>query len=425
MRPRSLEEVVGQPHLLGGGRFLREVIAQDRLPSLMLWGPPGSGKTTLACVVSLVTKAEFVIFSAVLGGVAPLRELIQEARDRRAYQGRSTLMLVDEIHHFNRSQQDAFLPHLEDGSITLIGATTENPSFSVNAALLSRCRVLRLHALDENDLVLLLRRALADRERGLGGLQIEGDDEALRAIARTADGDARRALGLLEAAAALLGEPNNGHPRPLTCSLVEQAAEDRTLLYDRAGEEHYNVVSALIKSMRGSDPHAAVYWLMRILDAGDDPRFVLRRLIIFASEDIGNADPRALGLAINADQAYHRLGMPEGIYAIVHACLYLASCPKSNSVGRAFGRARELIARHGALPVPLWLRNPVSSLMREEGYGQGYRSPHDRPDGFVPEAQYLPDQVADAQLYEPTTQGLEKAIGERLARLRSNRNGQG
>jgi putative ATPase len=420
VRPRTLAEVAGQAQLLGPGGFLGEAVASDRLPSLVLWGPPGSGKTTLALVISRATRSEFVTFSAVLGGVAELREVIASAKERRHYQGRRTILFVDEIHHFNRHQQDAFLPHLEDGTITLIGATTENPSFAVNAALLSRCKVLRLEALSEADLVTLLERALGDRERGLGQQELPAEPDALAAIARESDGDARRALNLLDTAASLATEAP-GAARGITLDLVRRAAESPTLLYDRAGEEHYNVVSAFIKSMRGSDPDAAIYWLMRMLDAGDDPLFLLRRLIIFASEDIGNADPRALSVAVNADLAFRRVGMPEGIYPIAHACLYLAACPKSNSVGRAIMEARELITRHGSLPVPMSLRNPVSELTRQEGYGKGYDYPHNHAQHFAPEARYLPDALTDAHLYHPSDQGLEKSIGERLERLRSAR----
>jgi putative ATPase len=423
MRPRTLADVVGQTHLLGPGGFLGEAVAGDRVPSLVLWGPPGSGKTTLALVISRITRSEFVTFSAVLGGVAELRELIAGAKERRHYQGRRTILFVDEIHHFNRHQQDAFLPHLEDGTITLIGATTENPSFAVNAALLSRCKVLRLEALSEAALATLLERALRDRERGLGQQELSAEPDALAAIAREADGDARRALNLLETAASLAAEGTSSAPPGISMDLVRRAAEARTLLYDRAGEEHYNVVSALIKSMRGSDPDAAIYWLMRMLDAGDDPLFLLRRLIIFASEDIGNADPRALAVSVNADLAFRRVGMPEGIYPIAHACLYLAACPKSNSVGRAFMAARELMARHGSLPVPMSLRNPVSELTRQEGYGKGYDYPHDHAQHFAPEVRYLPDALAEARLYHPGDQGLEKSIAERLERLRAARNG--
>jgi len=414
MRPRSLEEVLGQDTLLRGGRLLRDAIERDRVPSLILWGPPGSGKTSLAHVISRITKTEFVAFSAVLGGVQELRTIIEAARERRAYQGRGTTLFVDEIHRFNRSQQDAFLPHVENGTVTLIGATTENPSFAVNAAVLSRCRVFHLEGLKEADIVALLERALTDSERGLGARGISGEPEALAAIAKVSGGDARRALGLLEVAVSLLPE---GATR-LDAEAVERAGEARTLLYDKSGEEHYNIASALIKSMRGSDPDAALYWLFRMLDAGDDPLFLLRRLMIFASEDVGNADPRALEVAVNADSAFRRMGMPEGIYPLSHACLYLASCPKSNAVKAAIGAARAAIEEHGALPVPKKLRNAVTRLMKDEGYGQGYQYPPNQDGSFVPGETYLPDEIAGARFYQPTHQGLEKAIGERLRRLR-------
>ncbi len=414
MRPESLDEVVGQATLLGPGKLLASSIQGDRVPSMILWGPPGSGKTTLAHVVSRATRSEFVPFSAVLGGVAELREIIAEAKERRAYQGKSTILFVDEIHRFNKSQQDAFLPHVENGTVTLIGATTENPSFAVNAAVLSRCKVFRLEALSDADLVTLLRRALTDSERGLGAQHLEADDDALEAIAHSAGGDARRALGLMETAVSLVEDEGR-----LDLALVERAAEERTLLYDKSGEEHYNVVSALIKSMRGSDPDAAIYWLMRMLEAGDDPLFILRRLMIFASEDVGNADPRALGVAVNADAAFRRMGMPEGLYPIAHACLYLASCPKSNSVGRAFTAARAAIAERGALPVPNKLRNAPTKLMKDAGYSEGYQYAHSFDEGFVPGETYLPDDLVGTRFYEPTEHGLEKSIRERLERIRS------
>ena len=416
MRPQSLEEVVGQKQLLREGKLLRDVIQKDRVPSLILWGPPGSGKTTLANVMSQLTRAEFVRFSAVLGGLPELREVLGAARERRAYQGKSTILFVDEIHRFNKGQQDAFLPHVEDGSITLIGATTENPSFSVNAAVLSRCRVFRLEALEASDLEQLLLRALADRERGLGNLELRFDADAVAAIAHAARGDARRALGMLETAAGLLQLGGK-----LDMAIVEAAAETRTLLYDKSGEEHYNVASALIKSMRGSDPDAALYWLLRMLDAGEDPLFLLRRLMIFASEDVGNADPRALQVATSADAAFRRMGMPEGIYPVAHACLYLASCPKSAAVKAAIGAARAAIEQHGALPTPKKLRNAVSKLMKDEGYGDGYKYPPDFQDSVVPGESYLPEALEGSRFYEPTQQGLEQAIGERLARLRNSR----
>jgi putative ATPase len=346
--------------------------------------------------------------------VQELRAIIEAARERRSYQGRGTILFVDEIHRFNRSQQDAFLPHVENGTVTLIGATTENPSFSVNAAVLSRCRVFRLEGLKEADIIALLERALNDSERGLGERGVHAEPEALAAIAKVAGGDARRALGLFEVAVSLLAEDT----AVLDASTIERAGESRTLLYDKSGEEHYNVASALIKSMRGSDPDAALYWLFRMLDAGDDPLFLLRRLIIFASEDVGNADPRALEVAVNADAAFRRMGLPEGMFPLSHACLYLASCPKSNAVKRAIGATRAAIDEHGALPVPKKLRNAVTRLMKSEGYGQGYQYPPDREGSFVAGETYLPDELVGARFYEPTQQGLEKAIGERLRRLR-------
>ncbi len=421
MRPRTLDEVVGQKPLLAEGKLLRKTIESDRLPSLVLWGPPGSGKTSLAAVIAHHTHSEFVAFSAVLGGLPELREMIKAARERRDYQGKSTILFVDEIHRFNKSQQDAFLPHIENGTITLIGATTENPSFAVNAALLSRCRVFRLETLEEPDLMELLRRALADRERGLGARELAADEDALTAMARAARGDARRALGLLEIAAGLLPEAGGR----IDLALVERAAEQRTLLYDKSGEEHYNVSSALIKSLRGSDPDAALYWLFRMLEAGDDPLFLLRRLIIFASEDVGNADPRALSVAVDADAAFRRVGMPEGAFPIAHACLYLASCPKSAAVKSAMHAVRSVIAERGALPVPKKLRNAVTGLMRAEGYGQGYNYPPDFEGSFVAGETYLPDELLGQRFYQPTQNGLEKAIAERLEKLRGSGEGSG
>jgi putative ATPase len=414
MRPRTLDEIVGQEQLLARGKPLRELVESDRMPSLILWGPPGSGKTTLASVVARRTRTEFVAFSAVLGGVQELRAIIEQARERRSYRGIGTTLFVDEIHRFNKGQQDAFLPHLESGTIALIGATTENPSFAVNAALLSRCRVFHLEMLDEPSIVKVLEHALVDAERGLGAQGLAADPEALALLARAARGDARRALGLLEVASALLAE---GETR-IDVALVERAGENRTLLYDKSGEEHYNVASALIKSLRGSDPDAALYWLFRMLEAGDDPLFLLRRLIIFASEDVGNADPRALSVAVDADAAFRRIGMPEGAFPMAQACLYLACCPKSAAVKAAMGAVKGSIAERGALPVPKKLRNAVTRLMRDDGYGAGYQYPPDHAGSFVEGETYLPDELVGTRFYAPTEQGLEKQIRERLERLR-------
>jgi putative ATPase len=412
VRPRSLEEIAGQSHLLGPGKLLARAIEADRVPSFLLWGPPGCGKTTLARVVAEHTRARFVPFNAVLGGLPELRAIVAEAKKARA-RGERTILFVDEIHRFNRAQQDAFLPHVEDGTITLIGATTENPSFAVNAPLLSRCKVFRLEALGQEEIVAILSRALASEAGYEGALTAE--QEALIALAKIADGDARRALTTLEVTA---DEVRSKGGDVITRADVDEAAGHKTLLYDKAGEEHYNVVSAFIKSMRGSDPDAAIYWMLRMLEAGDDPLFVLRRMIIFASEDIGNADPRALDVALGADAAFRRLGMPEGMYPLAHACLYLASAPKSNAVNVAWHAAQEAIDERGSLPVPMKLRNAVTKLMREEGYGKGYRYAHDEEGGVATGETYLPDELVGRRFYEPTERGYEKSIAERLRRVR-------
>jgi len=421
LRPSRLDEVVGQAHLLSAGQPLAEAIANDRLSSMILWGPPGSGKTTLARLLSRNARTEFVPFSAVLGGLPELRELIAAAQERRSYQGRGTLLFVDEIHRFNKGQQDAFLPHVEAGTIILVGATTENPSFAVNAAVLSRCRVFHLEALSLEDLVRLLRRALTDEQRGLGQLQLVAEDTVLEGIADYARGDARRALSLLETAADLV-DPNT---KILDSETVSRAMDERTLLFDKKGDMHYDVVSAFIKSLRGSDPDAAIYWMMRLLEAGDEPLFVLRRMIIFASEDIGLADPRALGIAVDADAAFRRLGMPEGMYPIAEACLYLACAPKSNSVKNAWQAAQTAVRERGALAVPKKLRNGVTRLMQAEGHGEGYRYPHDYPGHYVAGETYLPDSIADDRFYDPSDQGVERQIQERLQRLREVKGNKG
>jgi putative ATPase len=413
MRPATLAAMVGQEHLLGEGKLLARAVAADRVPSMILWGPPGAGKTTLARVVAHSTNARFVPFNAVLGGVPELREILAEARKMRAYEGKRTILFVDEIHRFNKAQQDAFLPHVEDGTITLIGATTENPSFAVNAPLLSRCKVFRMQLLGAPDLVRIMRRALTAPE-GLNDA-FTAEDEALDAIAALAQGDARRALTTLEIAAA---EAEREGKSVIGRELVAEIGEQKTLLYDKAGEEHYNVISAFIKSMRGSDPDAAIYWLMRMIESGDDPIFLLRRMMIFASEDVGNADPRALDVAVAADAAFRRLGMPEGMYPLAQACIYLATAPKSNACNTAWHKAQEAVRAHGALPVPMHLRNAVTRLMKDEGYGQGYRYAHSEEGGVAMGEVYLPDEIAAERFYEPTDRGYEKMVGERLRRIR-------
>ncbi len=396
MRPETLDAYVGQGHLLGDGKFLVRAIRDDRVPSMILWGPPGSGKTSLGRVIAGQTKAELVQFSAVLGSLAELRQIVEEARRRRGERGQRTIVFVDEIHRFNKAQQDAFLPHVEGGTIVLVGATTENPSFAVNAALLSRCKVFRLDPIADDNLVAVLRRALADETRGLGAMKLAADDDALHAIAKDARGDARRALTTLE----MVAEHAKNKTDRIDLATLEAAHTHAPLLYDKTGDQHYDVVSAFIKSMRGSDPDAAIYWMMRMLEAGDDPLFVSRRMIIFASEDIGNADANALVVANAADAAFRRLGMPEGIYPLAHAALYLATAPKSNAVKNAWQRAKAAIDEHGALAVPLKLRNAPTKLMKSEGYGKDYKYPHDYEDAVVPDETYLPDALVGSKFYE-------------------------
>ena len=380
---------------------------------MILRGPPGTGKTTLAHVIANETDAIFVPFSAVLGGVPELRKIIATAKEQKSYYGKKTILFVDEIHRFNKAQQDALLPHVEDGTVTLIGATTENPSFAVNSALLSRTRVFDLKPLESEDLRMLLDRALEDEDHGVGHISQRVDADALEAIAQNARGDARRALSALELASDFAQSAGVDH---VTVAIVQEALATQTLLYDKSGEEHYNVISAFIKSMRGSDPDAAVYWLMRMLEAGEDPLFVLRRMLIFASEDIGNADPRALEVAVHADAAFRRLGMPEGIFAIAQCCTYLASAPKSNASYQAWKKAQVDVRERGALPVPLKLRNAATAAMKSWGYGEGYRYPHDES-GFSPEETYLPDELVGRRYYHPTAQGFEARIRDRLEAL--------
>lgn len=416
IRPRSLDEVVGQRHLLADDKLLGRAIREDRVPSMILWGPPGTGKTTVARVIANETRARFVPFSAVLGGVPELRKILAAAQERHRM-GQRTILFIDEIHRFNKAQQDALLPHVEKGTVVLIGATTENPSFAVNAALLSRSRALRLEPLSEEDLEALVRRALVDRERGLGAIDVDASPEAIAALAAGARGDARRALEGLEVA---VRHATADGRRALDLEAVEQALASPHLLYDKTGEEHYNVVSAFIKSMRGSDPDAALYWMMRMLEAGEDPLFLLRRMIIFASEDIGNADPRALQLAVAADQAFQRIGMPEGMFPLAHCCTYLASAPKSNATYQAWTAAREDVHEHGALPVPMKLRNAPTKAMKEWGYGEGYRYPHGEG-GYAEGETYLPEALEGRRYYRPKDAGFEARIRERLNRLRGGR----
>ena len=419
MRPRDLSEFVGQRHLLGPGSLLSRVVASGQPVSLILWGPPGSGKTTLARILARAAKAEFVSFSAVLSGVKDIREVVERARTA-ASAGRRTVLFVDEIHRFNKAQQDAFLPHVESGLITLIGATTENPSFEVISPLISRTRVVVLERLSDDDLKALLRRALADPERGLGRLKVELSAQALEHLVRQADGDARRVLSGLEAAV-LTAEPGEGGVRRVGLASAEEAMQKKALLYDKAGEEHYNLISALHKSLRDSDPDAALYWLARMLEAGEDPLYLARRMVRFASEDIGNADPQALTVALAAKEGYHFLGSPEGELALAQAAVYLACAPKSNAVYAALGRVRREINASGAQPVPLHLRNAPTKLMKGLGYGRGYRYAHDEPGAQVLQ-EHLPEALRGKRFYYPTERGFEKTIRERLsywARLRA------
>jgi putative ATPase len=416
MRPRSLDEVVGQEHLLGPRRVLRAAIERGELHSMILWGPPGTGKTTLASLMARTTGAQFVAFSAVLSGVKEIRGVIAEAEAERTRHGRSTVLFVDEIHRFNRAQQDAFLPHVEHGTIILVGATTENPSFEVNAALLSRCRVYVLQGLDEADLVRILRPAVTDAERGLGRRRPLVDDAALARIAALANGDARAALNILDLAVTL-APAEGGRPR-VTETAIRDAAQRKSLLYDKAGEEHFNLISALHKSLRDSDPDAALYWMTRMLESGEDPLYVARRLVRFASEDVGNADPGALTLTLAAKDAYHFLGSPEGELALAQATLYLAMAPKSNAVYTAYNEAKEDVSERPAEPVPLHIRNAPTRLMTDLGYAAGYQYAHDAPDARV-DQEHLPESLRGRRYYRPTDRGLEADVARRLADWRA------
>jgi putative ATPase len=432
MRPRRLDELVGQRHLVGPGRILSGLAPGRTIPSLILWGPPGSGKTTLARLLGDTLKAELNALSAVDAGVKDVREAVAKAAERRNQFGARTLLFIDEIHRFSKTQQDALLPHVEAGTVTLIGATTENPSFGVVAALLSRCRVVRLEALSDPELAELAQRAVADHERGLGGLHVTLDPEVAAQLVAGAAGDARRLYSVLEVAADLArraapgrDEGPEGPEGPereappaaaITAEHIAEAAQGRNLLYDKAGDEHYGVVSVFIKSMRGSDPDAAVYWMTRMIEAGEDPRFVLRRMVIFAAEDVGNADPQALAVAVAALQAVELVGLPEGVLPMTQAVTYLALAPKSNAALTAYAAARKLVNERGTLPVPARYRPGSTALDRAMGHGQGYKYPHDFAGNYVPE-DYLPDELVGERIYRPADSGFEAELARRLAQI--------
>jgi putative ATPase len=412
MRPRTLDEFVGQDHLLGQGKVLRQAIESDRLPSIILWGPPGSGKTTLAMIIASTTGAQFLAFSAVLSGVKEIKEVIQEAEAEWQYNKRRMILFVDEIHRFNKAQQDAFLPHVEKGTIILIGATTENPSFEVISPLLSRTKVFTLHSLTEEEIELILKRGLMDKERGLGQYTTVIEPEVFEGICRIANGDARIALNTLEMIV-LTAPPDPQGNIYIKKEYLEEVLQRKAFLYDKSGEEHYNLISALHKSLRGSDPDATLYWLGRMLEAGEDPLYIARRMIRFASEDIGNADPQALQIAVSAMQAFHFIGLPEGDLALAQAALYLATAPKSNAIYTAFQYVKKDVRELEHMPVPLHIRNPVTSLMKDLGYGKDYKYPHDYPDHFI-EEEYLPENLKGRIYYHPTEQGFEKEIKRRV-----------
>ena len=427
IRPRSLTEFCGQEHLLGQGKALRKLIETDQLSSMIFWGPPGCGKTTLAHIIARETSSRFVFFSAIMAGVKEVREIFKEAEEQ-ARQGIRTILFVDEIHRFNKAQQDAFLPAVEKGLVTIIGATTENPSFEVIAPLLSRCRVLRLKQLEPDDIQKLLHNALQDVDNGLGRLNLQIAEDALVFLSEAAQGDGRKALNTLEIAVQLQGQgagikktglkgKGQEEQHTITLETAQEALQQKVLLYDNGGEEHYNVISAFIKSMRGSDPDAALYWLARMLEAGEDPIFILRRMIILASEDVGNADPRALQLTVSALQAFQMVGMPEGRIILGQAVSYLATAPKSNASYLGIDAALAEVRKSGTLEVPLHIRNAPTKLMKEMGYHAGYQYAHDFTGGYV-QQEYLPDKLKGKKFYEPKGHGYEKNIIERMEWLK-------
>ena len=412
MRPQTFDEFVGQEHLVAAGRVFRKCIEADQLPSMIFWGPPGSGKTTLAHIIANITRAQFSSLSAVSAGVADLRHVIGEAEKRLKLSGQRTTLFIDEIHRFNKAQQDAVLPFVESGTVTFIGATTENPSFEVIAPLLSRCRVFRLNLLSDEEVRPIVERAIKDKERGLGKFQIVISEEALDHLVTASNGDARVALNALEMAA-FATVPDSECLQSIDLSAIEQALQHRALLYDKSGDQHYDLISALHKSLRGSDPDAALYWLGRMLEAGEDPLYIARRLVRFASEDVGVADPQALVIAVAAQQAVHFVGLPEGNLALAQAAVYLAAAPKSNSLYQAYSRVQQDIQHGRSEPVPLHLRNPVTDLMRKTGYGKGYKYAHGYPNHFVRQ-QNLPPSLKGKRYYVPSDQGYEKEIADRL-----------
>lgn len=418
MRARTLDEFVGQKQVVGSGTVLRRMIERDQLSSAIFWGPPGCGKSTLAMLIARHTRAHFDTFSAVLSGVAEVRKGIEAARTRRKATGQRTILFVDEIHRFNKAQQDAFLPHVEDGTIILIGATTENPYFEVNTPLLSRARIFRFEALSEEDIRELIQRSLADPERGLGKLQPQLTPEAEAHLLGSAGGDARNVLNALEIAVLTAPEESDG-TRVVTLELAEEAIQQRVLAYDKDGDQHYDIISAFIKSMRGSDPDAAVYWLHRMLAAGEDPRFLCRRMVIHAAEDVGMADPNALLVATAAAQALEFVGLPEAQIPMTQAAIYIATAPKSNAVVKAIGKVKEDLQTRPHGPVPLHLRDSHYKGAKHLGHGKGYQYPHDFPGGYIPQ-QYIPDGAASGPYYEPTENGHEAEIRERMRRLRED-----
>ncbi len=415
MRPESLNEFVGQYHAVGKGTIIRHGIESDNIFSMILWGPPGCGKTTLAGIISHETSSLFVRLSAVLSGVKDIRAVIDEADKNRKIHQKKTILFVDEIHRFNKSQQDAFLPHVESGLITLIGATTENPSFEIIGPLLSRCRVITLNSLLEKDLTEICKQALNDKEKGLGKSNLDISDNALEHLVKIADGDARAALNNLEIAASLALEAG---AKKIGLDEIKKALQKDFLRYDKSGEEHYNLISAFHKSLRGSDPDAALYWLARMLSSGENPMYIARRMVRFASEDVGNADPYALRLSLDALESYRFLGSPEGDLALAQAAVYLATAPKSNSIYMAFGKAKEAADKYGSLPVPFHIRNAPTKLMKNLGHGKNYKYAHNYKDGFVPQ-DYLPDKLLGSLYYHPTNRGYENTVKQRLEKWRA------